>query len=173
MPQRDLLLPQFSSFCLLMICLIIYIVVVFSVSDMTKSLQNETTSMFADDTVAICTSKTEELFLTSMKDIVDRLHSWLRVNRLKINLGKSNFVMFFLSSVLYPWIHEIVTHSGVLKRALSIKYLGVYIDDILSFKCNAFGLVHLLPWSSLYEFFKITLFVFRLECNLGIHTECP
>ena len=109
----------------------------FSVSDMTESLQSKTVSLFADDTVAISAVKTEELLLTSMKDNVDRLHSWLRVNRLKINLGKAKFVIFSRSPVFYHWINEIVTHCRILKRALSIKYLGVYIDEILSFKFHA------------------------------------
>ena len=86
--------------------------------------------------MAIRAAKTEELLLTSLKDNVDRLHSWLRINRLKVNLGKSKFVIFSRSPVFYPWINEIVTHCGILKRALSIKYLGVYTDEVLSFKSH-------------------------------------
>jgi hypothetical protein len=69
-----------------------------------------------------------------MKDTVERLNSWLRVNRLKINLGTTNFVIFSHSSAFYPWIKDIVTHNGTLKRVCSYKYLGVYIDEVSSFK---------------------------------------
>ena len=109
---------------------------------MTKSLRNETFSLFADNTVATSTAKTEELLLVSMKDNLNRLHSWLRVNWPKINLGRSNFVIFFGSLVFYPKIHEIVTQCGILKRALSIKYLGVCMDEIFSFKCDIVFIIY-------------------------------
>ena len=106
----------------------------FNVSDMAKNPRNETVSLFADDTVAVSTAKTEELLQTSMKDAIERLYSWLRVNRLKINLGKTNFVIFSRSPDFYPWFQDIATQYGALKRVCSYKYLGVYIDDVLSFK---------------------------------------
>jgi len=74
-PHRDLLLARLF-FLLFINDMHNCIHNCFSVSNITISLRNETVSLFADDTVAISAAKTEELLLTSMKDKVDRLHSW-------------------------------------------------------------------------------------------------
>ena len=55
---------------------------------------NETVSLFADDTTATSTAKTAELLEIPMKESVNRIVAWLRVNKLKINVAMSNFIIF-------------------------------------------------------------------------------
>ena len=148
----------------------------FNVSDMAKNPRNETVSLFADDTVAVSTAKTEELLQTSMKDTVERLNSWLRVNRLKINLGKTNFVIFSRSPDFYPWIQDIVTQYGASKRVCSYKYLWVYIDDVLSFKRHVHYVCKTVSRNlgimrKLKHFFLLLLCAFFI-IPLSIHIYC-
>ena len=55
---------------------------------------NETISLFADETTAISTAKIAELLQKSMKESVSRIVTWLRVNKLRIIMVKSNFIIF-------------------------------------------------------------------------------
>ena len=130
MSTRDLLLAWFFFFCLLMKCLIESVIVVLALVTWLKVSRMKLCHYLW---MTRWLSVLQRLLLTSMKEKVDRLHSWLRVNRLKLNLGKSKFVIFSWCPVFYPWINEIVKNVWILKCVLSIKYLGVYIDEILSF----------------------------------------
>lgn len=106
----------------------------YRINELTVNPTNETVSLFADDTTAISTAKTAELLQISMKESVNRITAWLRVNKLRINMAKSNFIIFSRSSNFYPWIKELDMPNGVIKRTASFKYLGIVIDETLSFK---------------------------------------
>jgi hypothetical protein len=48
-------------------------------------------------------------------------------------MAKSNFIIFSQSPNFYPLIKELDVSNGVTKRTASFKYLGILIDETLSF----------------------------------------
>ena len=69
-----------------------------------------------------------------MKGPVNRIVAWPWVNKLRINMDKSNFIIFLISPDFYPWIKELDMFNGVIKRTVSLICLGIVIDETLSFK---------------------------------------
>ena len=106
----------------------------YRINELTVNPTNETVLLFATDTTVITTAKTAQLLEKSMRESVDKIVTWLRVNKLRINISKSNFVFFSRSPVFYPWMKELNRSNGAIKRTVSFKYLGIVTDETVSFK---------------------------------------
>ena len=90
--------------------------------------------LFADDTNIYY----EDVSLHRLEKIVNRelrnLYLWLSVNRLSLNIGKTNFVIFHPFNKPLKYNVTIKIHNKALCEKKSIKYLGVQIDSTLSWK---------------------------------------
>ena len=90
--------------------------------------------MFADDTNIYYENQSlVELELIVNKELRN-LYLWLSVNRLALNIAKTNFLIFhpFNKSLKYNVTLKILKQAIVEKNC--IKYLGVIIDSTLSWK---------------------------------------
>ena len=96
-----------------------------------------TTPLFADDATLMCVASTEQQLTSTINVAMTMTCLWLKINQLDLNINKANFVIFSRSPDYYPWITEIATPKEIVKRSNSVKYLGIIIDEILSFKCRA------------------------------------
>ena len=90
--------------------------------------------LFADDTNIYYESKSlKDLEKTINKELC-KLYFWLNVNRLSLNIDKTNYIIF------HPFNKPIKHHITIQinKKAISekefIKYLGVMMDSTLSWK---------------------------------------
>ena len=83
------------------------------------------TTFFADDTNIFYNENTS---LQSLADIHDKVDDWMRSNKLKCNLDKSTAVCFGKNTVN----HQMEGFELIIRQKL--KYLGVIIDEKLSFK---------------------------------------
>ena len=93
-----------------------------------------TMPLFADDTTLVCVAPTEELLMSTINAAMSRICTWLKINHLDLNIDKSNFVIFSRSPNFYPWFTEIISERGIIKRTRFTKYLGINVDETLSFK---------------------------------------
>ena len=58
----------------------------------------------------------------------------MKLNKLNLNYSKSCFLLYDRSSNYYPWIDRLnITDMSIL-RIICTKYLGVLIDEYLSFR---------------------------------------
>ena len=89
--------------------------------------------LFADDTnIFYSGSNADELFRIVNHELVHVVR-WFKVNRLSVNLKKTNFVIFGNTSKLKNLNnYEIVLHSTVIERKTCAKFLGVIVDDKLT-----------------------------------------
>ena len=55
------------------------------------------------------------------------------LNELKVNDSKSGFVVWGRLPSYYPWLQELTVGDSTIRRQKSVKYLGVIIDETLSF----------------------------------------
>ena len=105
---------------------LLYINDICSVSNLLKFV------LFADNTDRFCSS-------TSLHDLQDTINRelakrfvWFSVNRLPLNLGKTNYMLFRSR----PPDNELTLtiNNVVLPRVAATKFLGIIIDDKLSWK---------------------------------------
>ena len=89
--------------------------------------------LFADDTnIFFESSKLHEIEKTVNKELV-KLNVWLNVNRLSLNISKTNFVIF--APVNKPMkCNTILINRQAIAQKDYVKYLGVLIDSRLTFQ---------------------------------------
>ena len=88
--------------------------------------------MFADDTNIYYESSSLDSLERTVNSELNKLFLWLNVNRLSLNIDKTNFI--------YPYNKPkkkcitIKINNKAIKEKEYIKYLGVLIDSTLSWK---------------------------------------
>ncbi len=139
--------------------------------------------IFADDTnLFMAHNNTHELQDLLNKELLS-VHNWFKANRLSLNLGKTNYMIFHSNKKQIKMENiaiQIEINGEVIKKVNSTKFLGVLIDDCLNFKSHIdhlvhklskyvglfFKLRHLLPRPALLTLYK-TLFEPHLNyCNI-------
>ena len=86
-------------------------------------------TMFADDTnVLESFSQSDQL---SLKNSLHTIDEWMKYNKLKCNLDKSKAIIFGNKEHV---LESLKSESIVLKEASNVKYLGVLVDEELTFK---------------------------------------
>ena len=98
---------------------IIYINDMCKVSDLLRFI------IFADDTNIFCLDNDPVLLVEKLNRELIKLTNWFRVNKLSLNVAKSNFMVFGKKSTN---ISDIKLNGVTLEKVLSTKFLGVHID---------------------------------------------
>ena len=124
--------------------------------------------LFADDTNMFCSSTS----LHDLRDTINRelgkLFVWYSVNRLSLNLGKTNYMLFRSR----PPDNELALtiNSVVLPRVAATKFLGIIIGDKLSWKPHIQSVKSKLSsvLSIMYKAYKLinTSGMYTLYCSL-------
>lgn len=99
---------------------------------------------FADDTVILFKNTDTKLLLYQINKELTLLKNWLDINLLSLNLTKTNYVEFSISSKSNinnnVKIHRCDCTNfykcacSIIERATFVKYLGLYIDENLKWK---------------------------------------
>ena len=88
--------------------------------------------LFADDTTIICSKYDLKELCTEVNNELNKVSDWFNINKLSLNLNKTNFMLFASSkSSVYVPITIKNTH---LERVYLTKILGIYIDQNLTWK---------------------------------------
>ena len=86
--------------------------------------------LFADDTTLVFSNENSIQLELSMNKVLLQLRNWLVINKLTINLLKTSYIIFNK-----PKLKFIITLDNIIiARSRSIKFLGLIIDDKLSWK---------------------------------------
>ena len=103
---------------------------------------NSNFSFFADDTNALYTHKDLKTLELTVNAELHNLYNWLTSNKLSLNIKKSNYVIFrpYQKKLNYdPQVNIFDNESNkkvTLERKNFIKYLGLLIDENLSWKTH-------------------------------------
>lgn len=112
------------------------------------------TICYADDTAIIFSAKTKQAVIQAAEYGMTKVTEWLRENLLTVNLVKTKFLWFHKTKASdCPEIRFLPVHTrncnhtdecvcNSIERADSIKYLGVILDDKLTFKNHAVALAN-------------------------------
>ena len=89
--------------------------------------------LYADDTNIYFESKNLKLLERTINKELEKLYEWLCINRLSLNISKTNFVIFCPPNK--PKIPiTIKINKEAIDESQYAKYLGILIDSELSFK---------------------------------------
>ena len=104
-----------------------------------NDLQNNTNLKvlnFADDTLLYSTfnKTTYKKDITSLNSELENVSNWLKLNKLKLNLEKTRFMLFHpIRTTFWKNINfDVIIDKTIIKKVYSYKYLGVIIDDNLN-----------------------------------------
>ena len=151
---------------------LIYINDIYNVSDKLEFY------LFADDTNLLYADKNLKSLETTMNLELSKVCEWLTANKLSLNIKKTNFVIFHpyqkrLNHEVTLKIYDNHTHKQFsLERKDYIKYLGVLIDNHLTWKYHIshvaskisrnIGIIarlrHFTPFSTLQHVYRSLIF---------------
>ena len=99
-----------------------------NVSSLTQSL------LFADDTSIFCSHKDANHLVSIVNNELAKITIWLKVNKLSLNLTKTNFIIFHPRQKKVNVNVPLTLENTVIKQVTESKFLGVLIDQHLSWK---------------------------------------
>ena len=101
------------------------------VNDLPQYVQNQNCNIFADDTIIYSFGSNVEELSCKMQGALDSIMPWYMTNRLSINANKSAVMLIGRPSQVHDDI-DIKINDVRIEQVQSMKYLGIYIDNKLS-----------------------------------------
>ena len=90
--------------------------------------------LFADDTNIYCESESPDQLQSLVNRELKKVKMWLEVNKLSLNIDKTNFIIFKSPQHSLPETVSIKIGKFPIKRTCYVKFLGVLLDENLSWK---------------------------------------
>ena len=109
-------------------------------NDLHNAIDNSLTYHFADDTELTCLDSNIRQLQKKLNLDLRNLYQWLCANRLSLNESKTEFIIFKPHGVyLDTRVVLKIKHTKIYESA-KIKYLGLIVDDKLTWKYHIFEL---------------------------------
>ena len=99
-----------------------------------QSVMSSTVYHFADDTNLVCSSKNLKRLRKDLNKDLDLLYDWLCANRISINTGKTEFIVFRPPRHNLDVRLTLKLNQKKLFESSKIKYLGLILDNKLNWK---------------------------------------
>lgn len=111
------------------------------INDLNNSLEYMHSINFADDTnLVYSNSDIDELFIDVEYDLENTI-DWFRANKLSVNMDKTCYMIFRpRGNKDEPILNRLRVGNNILKEVDSTKFLGVYIDNKLSWTKHVYHL---------------------------------
>ena len=91
------------------------------------------TILYADDTCLVLCGKSLDNLITLMNQELNLLYIWLQSNKLTLNIQKTYYIIFHRARLkLQNTTIDLKIGDCNLNKANNLKYLGVIIDDTIS-----------------------------------------
>ena len=90
--------------------------------------------LFADDTNIYYDSHDLKSLEKIINKELEKLHEWLCLNRLSLNISKTNFVIFHAKGKPKNTVVTLLINKKAIDEESYVKYLGILIDSQLTFK---------------------------------------
>ena len=131
--------------------------------------------MISRPVLALMNSNTSHL-----NDQLHNVSTWLKANKLSINVKKTKLMIFRPRQKTLPITRQVIIENNVLEQADHTKFLGVYIDQHLTWKphvnfiaakiSKSVGLLYkakyYLPSTSLLTLYYALIYPYLTYCNL-------
>lgn len=93
-----------------------------------------TISLFADDTLIYISGKDVQHLSSIMNADLTKISEWLNINKLKLNVNKTKCMQ--ISNKALTNEYQIIINGCEIEKVSNIKYLGILLDNKLTFKEN-------------------------------------
>lgn len=105
-------------------------------NDLPNSLTHTNAILFADDTTIYTKSNSIVSLYEKVNYDLNSLHDWFKTNKLSLNVGKTNYMLFGNTIRVQPdtHLHKILIGTDEIMQKKSVKFLGVTIDDRLNWQ---------------------------------------
>ena len=103
------------------------------INDIVKSSNLVHFNLFADDTAIYIKGKCISELFTIVNRELDKIGNWILANKLALNLDKTVFLLFSGNKKVNV-LPEVKIFGTVIQNKSLVKFLGLYIDDRLSWK---------------------------------------
>ena len=90
--------------------------------------------LFADDTNLLMCNKNLDTLIDKMNEELLKINTWLQLNKLSLNLKKTNFILFKSSKKKITKKPDIKIKDHYITQVKSTKFLGTIVDDQLKWK---------------------------------------
>ena len=104
------------------------------INDMNLAMQTSTMYHFADDTNLLYSCKSLKSLRKRLNKDLALLYDWLCANRLSLNAGKTEFIVFRPPRYRSSERVTLKLHHSKLFESSKIKYLGIILDNKLDWK---------------------------------------
>ena len=104
------------------------------INDMRNAVKHSEIHHFADDTNLLCSDKDSIVLRQKMNEDLSLIFCWLCSNRLSLNVLKTEFIIFKPPKTSLPQRITLKLNGTTLYESNKIKYLGIIMDDRLTWK---------------------------------------
>ena len=110
------------------------------IHDMNKAVKHSCIHHFADDTNLLCKDKDLKILRKKMNEDLKLIFEWLCANRLSLNVAKTEFIIFKPPRMKLEERVTLKLNGTTLLESTKIKYLGIILDDRLTWKHHIYEL---------------------------------
>ena len=94
-------------------------------------------SLFADDTVATLSGKNLQTLVSSVNREISNVSLWFKVNKLSLNLSKTNYIIFRTRKRRVPThLPELLIDDAIINKVDNVKFLGLTIIEYLDWSTH-------------------------------------
>lgn len=94
-------------------------------------------TLYADDTSMFYFGKCIHTMISDAQSDLDLLNEWFKYNLLTINPSKTSYMIFAAKNKLLPQqLTPLMINNEIIQRSRQEKYLGLWIDDNLTWKTH-------------------------------------
>ena len=104
------------------------------INDICNSSKKLSFILFADDTNLLMSHKNLDTLIDKMNEELIKINTWLQLNKLSLNITKTNFMLFKSSSKKITKQLNIKIKDHYITQVKSTKFLGTIVDDQLKWK---------------------------------------
>jgi len=101
------------------------------INDMCKASVKLNFIHFADDTTVFHSHDNIDTLAREVNGELNQLNAWLITNRLSLNVSKTSFMIFSDKKIIHDPV--VCISDKVLHRVVKSKFLGIFLDENLSF----------------------------------------
>ena len=113
------------------------------INDLPNSTENLHYILFADDTSIFCKSSDPQTLYNHLNIQLLSISKWMKANKLILNIDKTNYMLFGTRTTIQPHFNLIYSNK-IINRVSTTKFLGVHIDEKLSWNHHINNLCQIL-----------------------------
>ena len=104
------------------------------INDLPEIVEDKNLIMFADDNNYLCIDSKTKDALIKLQTMINCFTSWFTSNKQHLNISKTQFINFTPRSSIISESHLIKIESKSIEQVTSTKFLGIYIDNKLTWQ---------------------------------------